>query len=537
MNATAPNESSKDAWLPVAVSLVILFLYSSVIWNLARQWWSDENYSHGLLVPIVIALIIWQERERLKRQFKAPEAGFGIAIVLIGISLFLAGTLGAELFTQRLSLAVVIAGTVVYFSGRRILRFLLVPFLLLLLSFPIPQIILNKITFPLQLLATRAAAQGLSIFGISSSRKGNVIDLVPIGASAPVSLEVVEACSGIRSLVTLITLAVILVYFSRTPVGGASNEIDLPFYKNFDFWRGAFLMVLAVPIALITNAARIFFTGFATYLYGSEVLESWWHDAFGWLTFLIAFVILLLANSIARKLVANRHVYSLSDQAGRWNHLARTSYARVIVLLAILLTGGVLINWLQIRTETAVERLPLEEFPVRLGEAFRPSSDKRFSPATEEVLRASDYVFRDYIDPPRRFNLYIGYYTSQRSGATYHSPQNCLPGSGWIMSEGMNVEIMSPEGRRILANRYIVQNSKSRHIMIYWYQGRGRTTASEYWDKLYTVVDSVTRGRSDGSIVRIMTPVYANEDDEIAFNAAKVLSGNVADSLSAFVPD
>jgi EpsI family protein len=348
---------------------------------------------------------------------------------------------------------------------------------------------------------------------------------------------VVEACSGIRSLVTLITLAVILVYFSRTQGGEAANEIGLPFYKNPDFWRGAFLMAFAVPIALITNAARVLITGVATYFYGATVLDSWWHDAFGWLTFLFAFVLLLLANSVARNYVANRHVYPLSDQASSENRLVRTSYRHVIVLLAILLTGGILINWLQVRTETAVERSPLEGFPVRLGEAFRPSGDKRFSPATEDVLRASDYVMRDYIDPPRRFNLYIGYYTSQRTGATYHSPQNCLPGSGWVMSDGINVEIMSPGGRRILANRYVVQNSKSRHIMIYWYQGRGRTTASEYWDKLYTVVDSVTRGRSDGSIVRIMTPVYAGENDEIAFNAAKVLSGDVADSLSAFVPD
>ena len=533
MNASSSKGKSKYAWIPPAVGFVILFVYSSVLWTLARQWWSDENYSHGLLVPFVIALIIWQDKARLSKQIENGRIGLGIAIVLLGLMLLFAGTLGAELFTQRISLIFVIAGTIVYFFGSRILSFLSVPFLLLLLSIPIPQIILNKIAFPLQLLATRSAEQGLTILGIASTRKGNVIDLIPIGYSAPVSLEVVEACSGIRSLITLITLGVILAYFTRN----LDNDRGPRFYRNYDFLRGVLLVALAIPIALVTNASRVLITGIATYFYGQSVLDNWWHDAFGWIAFISALALLLFANSLARKFLVSVRERSSRELSYAPLSSTGTTYARASVLMALLLTGGLLINWLQMRAETPVERVPLVEFPTKLGEAFRPTADKRFSPATEEVLRASDYVMRDYIDPPRRFNLYIGYYATQRTGATYHSPQNCLPGSGWVMSNGGEVEFDSPKGRRILANRYVVQNGKTRQVMIYWYQGRGRTTASEYWDKLYTVIDSVTVGRTDGSMVRIMTPIYEGENDEIAFTAAKELSRHVADSLGAFVPD
>jgi EpsI family protein len=209
----------------------------------------------------------------------------------------------------------------------------------------------------------------------------------------------------------------------------------------------------------------------------------------------------------------------------------------VIFLLVCLLSGGVLINYFHSRTEIPVVRKPLTELPLALGGAFRPYDDSRFSPATEEVLRASDYIMRDYVLPPRRFNLYVGYYASQQTGATYHSPQHCLPGSGWEMKEGKAVEFKSPRGRLILANRYLVMQGAKQYVMLYWYQGRGRTNSSEYWDKIYTVVDSVSMGRSDGAMVRVMTPIYSIDSDEQAFEAAKNFSGTIADSLSEFVPD
>ena len=527
-----------NVWVPISIGVALLFLYYSVIVKLTHQWWNDDNYSHGLLIPFVIGLILWQERGVFKKQLGEPNIILGGSIVLFGIAILAAGTLGAELFSQRFSLVLVLAGIVVYFGGGRILRFLAVPFLLLLIAIPIPQIILNKVSFPLQLLATRAAEIGINIFGISTTRRGNVIELVPFGSTTPVGLEVVEACSGIRSLVTLVTLAIVLVYFSRTPNQRSSGD-GPSIFQDRDLWRCLLLIALAIPIALATNALRVLLTGLATYRFGPGVAESWWHDAFGWFTYILALLLLLGTNLLLARYLANHSSVAVEEIARieRVDHRKFLMPVRGVLLFMILLSGGILINYFQLRTEAAVPRKPLSELPLTLGGAFRPYNDTRFSPATEEVLKASDYIMRDYILPPRRFNLYVGYYTSQQAGATYHSPQHCLPGSGWDMSDGRSVEFKSPAGKSILASRYLVRQGAKRYVMVYWYQGRGRTSSSEYWDKIYTIIDSVSIGRSDGAMVRVMTPVYSVESDEQAFEAVKNFSGTIADSLTEFVPD
>jgi EpsI family protein len=152
------------------------------------------------------------------------------------------------------------------------------------------------------------------------------------------------------------------------------------------------------------------------------------------------------------------------------------------------------------------------------------------------ILRASDYLMRDYRGIGGiTANFYVGYYASQRTGATYHSPLNCLPGSGWVMSNPARITI-SPEGQAPFeANRYIIQNGGNKQLLIYWYQGRGRSIASEYLGKIYTVIDSVRRRRSDGAMVRVMVPVGASEST--ALEAAKSLSESAAVALPEFIPN
>ena len=164
-------------------------------------------------------------------------------------------------------------------------------------------------------------------------------------------------------------------------------------------------------------------------------------------------------------------------------------------------------------------------------------ADTRFNAETERILGATDYVLRNYIEPPRKFNLYIGYYETQRTGMTYHSPQNCLPGSGWEMTDGEDIEINTLKGATFNANRYVVQRGDDRQIMIYWYQGRGRVNTSEYSEKIYTVLDSITTGRSDGSMVRVLTPVYTDETDSQAVESAKNFAAAVYDVIPPFVPN
>lgn len=301
------DNNYKSIWKPLVVALALAFLYGFVIKKLGYDWWTDENYSHGLLVPFVIAFIVWLEWDALKKIEIKPQFLAGGLMVVAAIFMLLAGTLGAELFIQRISLLVMLAGAVVYFFGAEILRRLAVPFLLLLFAIPIPQIIFNKIAMPLQTWASQLAIWGIRVFGVSSVRSGNVIEILPRGATQIVALEVVEACSGIRSLMTLVTLALVLAYFTREKNREAGDSW-FSFIKTFDFWRAVILMLSAIPIAIVTNAARVTGTGVITYYFGKKAADGFTHSFSGWLVYIVALLLLMAVNYLlmATKKLASR---------------------------------------------------------------------------------------------------------------------------------------------------------------------------------------------------------------------------------------
>jgi len=209
---------------------------------------------------------------------------------------------------------------------------------------------------------------------------------------------------------------------------------------------------------------------------------------------------------------------------------------RFAILLSLILVGGLAVNAWEYLGEARVERKELREFPKQLGNWQQMGGDRQFDNDTMAVLKASDYVLRDYRGfDGRNVNFYVGYYASQRDGATYHSPLNCLPGAGWVMSEPGTITI-SPKGKApFVANRYIIQNGDTKDLLVYWYQGRGRAVASEYWGKVYTVVDSVSMRRSDGAMVRITTPISSSEP--AALQAAANLAAEASTILPEFIPD
>ena len=209
---------------------------------------------------------------------------------------------------------------------------------------------------------------------------------------------------------------------------------------------------------------------------------------------------------------------------------------RFWALLALLLLGGGVINVWERAGEARVSRQPLKDFPVQLGTWRQTGSDLRFDEETEKTLRADDYLSRNFVSGGRMASFYVGYYATQRNGATYHSPLNCLPGSGWVMSAAARITIVpAGGGAPFEANRYLVANGKDRALMVYWYQGRGRATSSEYWGKIYTVLDSVRRHRSDGAMVRVMVPV-GNSPEEAQKSALEVASLAAA-NLTDYVPN
>ena len=213
----------------------------------------------------------------------------------------------------------------------------------------------------------------------------------------------------------------------------------------------------------------------------------------------------------------------------------RSSNFRFWLLLIVLLLGGAIINVWENAGEAKVSRKSLKEFPTQIGSWRQQGDDVRFDDETEKVLRADDYVSRNFQSNGRVASLYVGYYATQRNGATYHSPLNCLPGSGWVMSDGGRMTITPAGAPAFRANRYVIQNGNQRALMIYWYQGRGNAVASEYWAKIYTVLDSVRRRRSDGALVRVMTPLGNLPAD--AEKSAIELAAEAARELPAFVPN
>lgn len=209
---------------------------------------------------------------------------------------------------------------------------------------------------------------------------------------------------------------------------------------------------------------------------------------------------------------------------------------RFAVLFIAILAVGVVVNTWAYRGEAHVDRKQLKDFPQQVGDWRRARQDTVLDDATMAVLRASDYLLRDYRTADGQTgNFYVGYYASQREGASYHSPLNCLPGSGWTLSEPGKAMISLPDGTQFAANKYIIDNGDSRSLMLYWYQGRGRKVASEYWGKVYTVIDSVRLRRSDGAMVRVTVPLGDSED--AALKSALDLSTRAVAALPEFVPN
>ena len=298
---------------PLAIAAALAFLYFTVLVKLGNDWWSDENYSHGLLIPFVIGFIIWQERKCFGDLKSRPANRLGAIGVVMAMFALWAGTAGAELFVQRVSLVLMLLSVAIYFWGLRVVRLVAMPLLLLLISIPIPQIIFNRIAFPLQLFASRCAVAAMSFLSIPVLRQGNVIELMPLGASEPKKLAVVEACSGIRSLMTLVALAMIYAYFTRPK--SAANGI-------FRFGRMVTLVVAAVPIAILTNALRVSGTGVLAHYYGTRVADGFFHSFSGWVVYVLATVLLFAIGWVLDCIARLRKT---TDRINKMNKITTTS--------------------------------------------------------------------------------------------------------------------------------------------------------------------------------------------------------------------
>ena len=276
--------TERRVWLALAaVFAAIGFVYWRMLSSLVQQWASDDNYSHGFFVVPLALYFAWERRRALATAVARPSAG-GAALIALSLALWLAGTFGAELFLTRISLIGVVAGTIWFLWGQEHLRILAFPILFLFLMIPLPAIIFNQIAFPLQLFASQVGEQVISAAGIPVLRDGNILRLPSR------TLEVAEACSGIRSLVSLIMLAVVLGYFTERRTG-----------------RRILIALSAVPIAILANAARVAGTGIAAEWVSPKAADGFFHTFSGWLVFIVAFAGLMAVQQAAARVSARRH--------------------------------------------------------------------------------------------------------------------------------------------------------------------------------------------------------------------------------------
>jgi exosortase len=270
-----PVPSQWQRWLPLVLLCALLIaIYNSVVAKLVYDWYTEPDFSHGFLVPLFSAYLIWTKRDTL-RATPVRQTWSGIWLVLLGILVLFLGVYGAELFLARISLLMVLAGVIWTMAGRQMLRELRFPILALLLAIPLPAVIYNQITFPLQIFASKVASAALPMFGVPVLRDGNIIQLPSM------QLEVAEACSGIRSLMSLLTAAIFYGYFLE------------PSPK-----RRWILALSAIPIAVIANGARIVGTGLAVQYWDPVKAMGFFHEFSGWLIFVVSLCCLYLLHTL-----------------------------------------------------------------------------------------------------------------------------------------------------------------------------------------------------------------------------------------------
>jgi exosortase D (VPLPA-CTERM-specific) len=483
-----------DGWLLLAL---LIALYHSIFYRLGLQWMNDPNFSHGFFVPAFAIFVLCQDRGRLRITPISPSWS-GLPLVFFALVMLVFGVLGAELFTSRASFLVLIAGLIVLFRGWALFRAVLFPWAFSFLMIPLPALILQRFTFPLQIFASRLAALCLQAVGIPVLREGNVIVL------ASLSLEVAEACSGIRSLVSLVTLAIIYGYVVER--------------RN---WVRVLLACSAVPIAVIANVFRIFGTGLLGQLWDPDKAQGFFHEFQGWLVFVVSLLLLFafhrLVNWIWKPAPStNRPVPAAAVTPSVPRSPTRSWSARFVVTAVLMLATAYALQ-AHSQDEVLPPRPALASMPTQF--ANWAGTDDPLDQETLDVLGPGEFLMRTYEDANQAqpwINLFVAYFPTQRTGDTIHSPSHCLPGAGWVPTDRQVITLTAPDGSSFPVNRYVVSKAGERELVLYWFQAHGREVASEYSAKYYLIADSVRMHRSDGALIRLMTPMFEHESPEAA---------------------
>jgi exosortase D (VPLPA-CTERM-specific) len=524
--------TSGKSWFLVcaaAVAVVAIALVFKPTFSYLYAHWHREEYSHGFMVPLISAFLLWQRRHQFA-EVPFETSWMGVLVAVLGLLLYFLGTLGAATGLDPYSLVMVIAGCVLAFVGWRAFRIALVPIALLLLMNPLPTIIHNNLSAELQLLSSQIGVAVIRLFGISVFLEGNVIDL------GVYKLQVAEACSGLRYLFPLMTIGVIMAYMFRGRT-----------------WMRWTVFLSTVPITILMNSFRIGVIGVLVDRYGVEQAEGFLHDFEGWVVFMACFALLLVECWLLHRLGGNRgsvrDAFSLETvppsavtrSAVSGHRLSRSALGATLAAVLAVFPALILAD----RTEVIPDRSDFGSFPLQLGE-WNGRRDRLESIYLDE-LQLDDYLLADYVSPAVQsgtsksgvVNLYAAYYQSQRNGKAVHSPRSCLPGGGWQIEnfEQRALNHIDRNGSPVRINRAVIQQGENKQLVYYWFQQRGRNITNEYLVKWYMFVDSIKRNRTDGALVRLVTPIGKGEAITAGDARLVEFSKRALPIMSSYLPD
>jgi exosortase D (VPLPA-CTERM-specific) len=513
-------------WLGVLTcAALVAVLYRDSLADMVRVWSLDENYGHGFFVPLISGYLIWERRRDV-----AARAGrgvwWGVAGVVAALGLYFLGeftTIYALLHLSFWLMLVSLSLAALGFAGVGAIMF---PLGYLLTMIPLPQFLYQALSAKLQLISSALGVGCLQLVGVTAFREGNVIDL------GPVQLQVIEACSGLRYMFPLASLALLCAYLFRAPL-----------------WKRALVFLSSFPISILLNGFRIGIIGLLVDLYGEGMAEGFAHFFEGWLIFVVSLILLFVEIWVLSRVGRTGQRRSLSallglrDRAGGPEPTVgadgkRRGGARLapafIVAVALLLPATVVSARGVAGEEAHPARRAFLDFPMRLRDwAGTPLVMEQ---AYMDTLKFDDYLLADYRrDGDIPVNLYVAYYRSQKKGRSAHSPRTCIPGGGW--------EITSIEDRAlggagpITVNRVAIQKDDQRQIVLYWFQQRGRIVANEYLVKWYLLWDAVTKQRTDGALVRLTTALGPGEAEAAGERRLVAFAEALRPLLGTYVPD
>jgi exosortase D (VPLPA-CTERM-specific) len=511
----------------LAVAALVLLFYNT--FNYLFWVWHREEYSHGFLIPLISAFLLWQRRERFAQtQFRASWAG--VALAAVGMAIYFLGTVASITTVDTYALVIVVMGAALALLGWQAFRIALVPLALLFLMNPIPNFFYNNLSSSLQLLSSQLGVAFMRLFGVSVFLEGNVIDL------GSYQLQVAEACSGLRYLFPLMTLGVMVAYLFK---GRA--------------WMRWCLFLSTMPITVLMNSLRVGIIGILVDRFGIAQAEGFLHWFEGWVVFIVCLLVLLGEAWALLRLTGDRRSLRelLSIEPAPHGSSAPTVRAReiaapAVAVLVLLLLAVVPARALPQRLEVRPERSDFSEFPLQVG-AWHGRRG-HLEAVYLDTLKLDDYVLADFVrqdgvmgDLPAYVpvNLYVAYYASQRAGESAHSPRSCLPGGGWRILELDEHEVsgVTNNGAPLRVNRALVQQGTQRQLVYYWFQERGRDITSEYLVKWYLLEDALLRNRTDGALVRLITPLQPNESPAAADLRLAQFSAGVLTTLKSYLPN